>query len=146
MGRAPHNWQSTSCIQTSARHSPQLKMQYINARRSQPCISGNRLPSKKTIFTSWFGLSLTLVSFLCLVSTKIPLYRWSVYGHDYCSDTLARYLYDTSGLEELTFEATPLDTTLRFPGPTLSKSNGRTEQVCWDNYSLMLLGQRIFLQ
>ena len=77
-------------------------------------------------------ICLALVSMVCVLGSlrfPLPSPPWL----DGLIDATARYLpVHDARFSEVT--------------ATLFESNGRTDQVQWDNYSLILRGQRIFLQ
>jgi len=95
--------------------------------------------SQSTTSTVKIWIYLALISIVCvLVSSKVPLGS-SVWPDvlNYYSEVTTRYMpvygYNDARSSEVTTTA-------------LLESNGRTDQVQWDKYSLVLRGQRIFLQ
>lgn len=91
-----------------------------------------RSTTRKSTIRTWFYV--TLVSLFCvLASRKIPTSAWPDALNRY-SDVTARFLHKEQELPSLAAAATSLS------------SNGRTDEVQWDNYSLVLRGQRVFIQ
>lgn len=87
--------------------------------------------NQKTI--SRYSIWLALVLLFCVASGNVSVPQWpDVLSH--YSEIFARFLRGT------------LTPSVFASAPKQFESNGRTEQVRWDNYSLTLLGQRIFLQ